>query len=75
MKAASLEAARAAKGKAAAAFRGVGEIVGVGLVSIGDGYGIKVNLASAPKGLSSAPTQMNGVPVHFEVVGVITKGG
>ena len=76
MKAASLEAARAAKGKAASAFRGVGEIVGVGLVSIGDGYGIKVNLAKAPeKGLSSVPKQMNGVPVHFEVVGTITKGG
>lgn len=75
MKAATIEAARAAKGKAATEFRSLGEIVGVGLVSIGDGYGIKVNLASAPKGLSSAPTQMNGVPVRFEIVGAITKGG
>ena len=75
MKAATLEAARAAKGKAASALRGVGEIVGVGLVTIGEGYGIKVNLAAAPKNLSSAPTHVNGVPVHFEVVGAITKGG
>ena len=48
MKGAPLEAARAAKSEVFRAFAGVGDVVGVGLVSMGAGYGLKVNLAAAP---------------------------
>jgi hypothetical protein len=70
---ASLDAARAAKKKAAKAFEGCGEVVGVGIVSIGDGYGVKVNLADAPAAGSSPPTEVDGVPIKHEVVGTIKK--
>jgi hypothetical protein len=71
MKGVSIDAARAAKARVANAFRGVGDVVGVGLVSVGDGYGLKVNLAEPPG--SSVPTEIDGVPVRVEVVGTITK--
>ena len=73
MKGVSLEAARAAKSRVAEAFRGIGEVVGVGLVSVDKGYGIKVNLAKPPEGNTSAPTQIAGVPIRVEVVGTIRK--
>jgi len=68
-----LEAARAAKKKASKVFHGVGEVVGVGLVSIGDGYGIKVNLAAPLAKDAVAPAEIDGVPVTTEVVGRIAK--
>jgi hypothetical protein len=73
MKGASLEAARAAKKHIPKAFRGIGEVVGVGLVSIDEGYGIKVNLAKPLAGKTSTPTHIAGVPISVEVVGTITK--
>lgn len=73
MKGASLEAARAAKKRAAKAFEGVGQVVGIGLVSIGDGYGVKVNLVAPPAADANPPTEIDGVPVQTEVVGQITK--
>ena len=73
MKGVSLEEARAAKSRVGNAVRRVGKVVGVGLESIDDGYGIKVNLAAPPAGDKLLPTQIHGVPVRFEVVGTITK--
>lgn len=68
-----MEAARAAKRHVAKAFDGVGIVVGVGLVSVGDGYGLKVNLAEAPSGGADAPTEIDGVPVRTEIVGALKK--
>jgi predicted secreted protein len=73
MKGVSLAAARAAKRNVAKAFRDVGEVVGVGLVSVDDGYGIKVNLARPLSDHASAPVQIDGVPIRIEVVGTIRK--
>lgn len=70
---ATLVAARAAKGRAAKLFRGVGEVVGVGLVTVDDGYGIKVNLAERPAKGTIVPTHIGKVPVRVEVVGTIVK--
>lgn len=73
MKGASLEAARAAKSLVANAFRGIAEVVGIGLVSVDKGYGVKVNLAERPQGKAKAPTEIAGVPIQVEVVGTISK--
>jgi hypothetical protein len=73
MKGASLEAARAAKVHVAKAFRGIAKVVGVGLVTVDKGYGVKVNLAEHPQGDSKPPTEIAGVPVQVEVVGTISK--
>jgi len=68
-----LEVARAAKSRVAQAFKGVGDVVGIGLISIGEGYGLKVNLAAEPAADTSPPRQIEGVPVRIEVVGTIRK--
>lgn len=73
MKGATLVAARAAKGRAARLFRGVGEVVGVGLVTLDGGYGVKVNLAEQPVSGTSIPTHIGKVPLRVEVVGTIRK--
>jgi hypothetical protein len=73
MKGAPLEAARAAKSEVIEAFAGVGDVVGVGLVSMGDGYGLKVNLAEAPARDVLPPREISGVPIRIEVVGTLRK--
>ncbi len=73
MKGATLEAARAAKERAGEAFEAIGEVVGVGIVSVDDGYGVKVNLARPLDPGASVPAEIEGVPIRIEVVGKITK--
>ena len=73
MKGASSEAARAAKKTAAKAFEGVGQVVRIGLVSIGNGGGVKVNLVAPPAADAKPPMEIDGVPVKTEVVGRFTK--
>ena len=72
MDGASLDQARAAKPAALKIFRRIGEVVGVGLVRLGDGYGVKVNLQSRPTS-AAVPESVNGVPVRVEVTGLIRK--
>ena len=67
----SLTRARAAKKKAAAQFERVADVNGVGITRVGDGYGLKVNLASTPKRWGALPGEVDGVPVTVEVVGPI----
>jgi hypothetical protein len=69
----SLERARAAKAHALELFSRVGEVVGIGLTRIGDEYGLKINLSSAPKGFAPLPSEVDGVRVKVEVVGPIRK--
>jgi hypothetical protein len=69
----SLERARAAKAHALEVFSRLGEVVGIGLTRIGDEYGLKVNLGSAPKERSALPSEVDGVRVKVEVVGPIRK--
>lgn len=73
MKACSLDEARAAKPSALEVFERVGNVVGVGITRIEDGYGLKVNLSQLPGKNVTLPTEVKGVPVRVEVVGKIRK--
>jgi hypothetical protein len=68
-----LDRARAAKAHAHAVFSKLGDVVGVGITTIGSEYGLKINLASPPPTSSTLPTEIDGVPVRVEVVGRIRK--
>lgn len=71
----SLNRARAAKAKAHRLFSAIGEVVGVGITSIGSDYGLKVNLGSAPREGVAIPDEVDGVPIRVEVVREIRKRG
>jgi hypothetical protein len=68
----SLERARAAKTKAKRRLGAAFEVVGVGLTRVGGRPAVKVNLAQPPAGVTM-PTQIDGVPLVFEVVGRIRR--
>jgi len=68
-----LDRARAAKARAHAVFSKLGDVVGVGITTIGSQYGLKINLASPPPTSSELPTEVDGVPVRVEVVGRLRK--
>ena len=69
----SLKNVRAAKSRVMAVFSELAEVVGVGITTVGAGYGLKVNLKSLPKSPSKLPTHVDDVPVTVEVVGPIRK--
>ena len=71
----SLEAARAAKQRAAEVFGPlVGDEVAVGITRLDDeGFCLKVNLTSEPGRGVTLPDEVEGVPVQVEVVGRIRK--
>lgn len=70
----SIDDARRVKPQVAAALGDGPSIVGVGLTRVGAAYGVKVNLLDATA-LSGLPTQLEGVPLVYEVVGAIRKAG
>jgi len=57
---------------ASAAFSSLATVVGVGVMKLDHGYGIKVNLENAPHPSVALPDSVEGVPVR-EVVGSIHK--
>ncbi len=65
---ASLDQARSAKSEAAKEFSRFGEVLGVGIVKIGNGYGLKVNLKHKVNDAASLPKSVKGVPTRCEVV-------
>jgi hypothetical protein len=67
--ASTLEEARQAKPRALALFTPLASVVGVGIMRIGDGYGLKVNLRSQPPPDARLPAVVDGVQVRVEVVG------
>jgi diaminopimelate decarboxylase len=69
----SLESARAAKKRAFDLFSKLGDVVGIGLTKIDDGYGLKINFSSPPNDPAAVPDDVDGVPVKVEVVGAIRK--
>jgi hypothetical protein len=69
----TLDQARAAKGPALEVFQRLADVVGVGVTRVGPGYGVKVNLRSAPPAGAALPADVAGVPVRVEVVGHIKK--
>lgn len=70
---ATLDMAKMAKPQAAEVFSRFGEVMGVGVVRIGEGYGVKVNLRRAPNPDLGMPNNIAGVPVSISVVGVIRQ--
>jgi hypothetical protein len=67
---ATLAEARAAKEKLALSILDLPELCGLGVAVLGKrGFGIKVNLTSAPSAF--IPPDVDGVPVIVEVVGEI----
>lgn len=73
MTACTLAKARATKRRAHSTFAALADVVGVGITRRGEGYALKVNLRSAPASGVTLPEDVNGVPVHVEVVGTLTK--
>ena len=69
----ALERARAAKPAAEKIFTDLLGSVAIGITRAGGTYGLKVNLTKAPAPTIDLPSTVNGVPVHVEVTGPITK--
>ena len=68
-----LARARAKKALAKRQFSRFGQVSGVGITRVRGRYGLKVNLARAPKPGEVLPNDIEGVPVQVEVVGQIRK--
>ena len=66
-----LDLARKAQSKAIRAFRGIGDVNGVGITRKEGRYAVKVNLESSPK--KDPPADIDGVPVVVHVLGRIHK--
>jgi hypothetical protein len=70
---ADIEKARAAKAQLLSRVTAVPQVNGVGLIRVGQGYGVKINLAE-PLGVGvELPEEVDGVPVVVELVGPINK--
>lgn len=72
MKTASLAEARVAKEKLSKAMGARPEVNGVGITRVRKGYAVKLNLSEDMVG-EQLPEEIDGVPVHIEVVGPISK--
>ena len=69
-----LAQARAAKAKAIQLFNQLAGEVAVGVTRQRSGaYGLKVNLTKAPAANVTLPTEIDGVPIQIEVVGLVRK--
>lgn len=66
-----IEKVRATQAKVQAQLARIKEVNGIGIERVGEGFGLKVNLASALRPGASVPSEIDGVPVRTEVVGVI----
>lgn len=69
----SLDQARAAKAKLSRILGKSVDVVGVGIAKRESGYVLKVNVGRMPEG-QTLPSEVDGVPVVFEVVGAIRSG-
>lgn len=70
---ADIGTARAAKVKAFSVFSHLAKVNGVGITRVGEGYGLKVNLAEHPPEGIELPKEVDGVPILVEFVGRITR--
>ncbi len=70
---AALEKVRAAKPAAEKIFTDLLGEVSIGITRVKGTYGLKVNLTKAPPSKIDLPATVDGVPVHVEVTGPITK--
>jgi len=68
-----LNRARLAKAKALSLFTDLGQVNGVGITRVGNGYGLKINLSERPAEGIELPDEVDGVPILVEFVGAISK--
>lgn len=66
----TIDEARAAKKKAAQLVGAAATVVGIGLTSRHGSFAVKVNLQAAAE--ADLPSEVDGVPIVYEVVGAIT---
>ncbi|SOC53632.1 hypothetical protein SAMN05660748_0003 [Blastococcus aggregatus] len=64
----SLEGAKRVRDKLVARLQGRQDVIGVGIVRHGDGYGVQVNLSA--EGIS-LPPEIDGVPIRTRVIGPV----
>ena len=69
----TFEAALAAKGEALRRLSHLADVVSVGITRDEAGYSLKVNLSDSSR-LDEAPAQVDGIPVHVEVVKCVRAG-
>jgi hypothetical protein len=67
----TIEQARAARNAARQTFEPLASITGIGIIRVGDDYGIKVNVREPIRRGSEIPTRVDGVPVSVHVTGEI----
>jgi hypothetical protein len=67
----TLEHARAAKRKLAERLAHVDGVVGVGIAKVDGQYAVKVNLCQPLNDPTVIPEDVDGVPVHLDMVGTI----
>lgn len=72
-KSATLDEARAAKAKLLKELHNLPGLAGVGIMAVGTGYGVKINLKQLPARNVELPSQIGQVPVVIEVIGVVSK--
>jgi hypothetical protein len=73
MRSHTLEEARVAKGRVKALLPELVSIAAIGIAKLDSGYGLKVNLQAEPSPGVTLPSDVDGVPVRFEVTGFIRK--
>ncbi len=71
MRQVTLDRAQAAKAAALRRFKGVDEIVGVGITRVEGQYAVKINLSGPPPEHVKFPSDIDGVAVCVEVTGRI----
>jgi hypothetical protein len=71
MEGVSIERARAAKAHLVEKLSSVPQLGGVGLVRVGEGFAVKVNLSEPLQIGDKIPLEFEGVPVLIDIVGRI----
>ena len=71
----TLDQAQAAKAAAVRRFKGIGEVVGIGITRVSGRYAVKINLSRPPPADVEFPPDIEGVAVHIEIVGRIRPQG
>lgn len=67
----SIERARVAKAHVLERFEKVPQVGGIGLVRVGEGYGVKINLSQPLENGQAIPAEFEGVPILIDVIGKV----
>jgi hypothetical protein len=72
MEGVSIDRARAAKAHLLEKIVSLPQLGGIGLVRVGQGFGVKVNLSEPLESDKIIPQEFEGVPVLIDIVGRVT---